>query len=69
MWWRREITMIRCKQNSQPATNRRRGSIFVEYILLLTIAGIGTIVGLVAVRGALVEELKDLAQAIRALIC
>jgi hypothetical protein len=45
-----------------------RGSIFVEYILLLTLAGIGTIVGLVAVREALVAELKDLACAIKALI-
>jgi hypothetical protein len=55
-------------QRSKPASSRP-GSIFVEYILLLTLAGIGTIVGLVAVRGALVEELKDLAAAIRALIC
>lgn len=61
--------MIRRRQrNSRPASTRL-GSIFVEYILLLTLAGIGTIVGLVAVRGALVEELKDLAGAIRALIC
>ncbi|MBI1310785.1 hypothetical protein GC176_05705 [bacterium] len=44
-----------------------RGSIFVEYLLLLTIVGIGVIVGLASVRVALVNELIDLANAINAI--
>lgn len=48
--------------------SRRRGSIFAEYILLLTIVGIGVIVGLVCVRNALVNELMDLALAIEAIV-
>lgn len=52
------------KQRSNP----RKGSVFVEYILLLTIIGIGVIVGLVAVRTALVNELIDLADAITAIV-
>lgn len=51
-------------------TNRPRrlkGSIFVEYLLLLSIVGIGVIVGLASVRTALVNELIDLANAINAI--
>lgn len=40
------------------------GSVFVEYLLLLTIVGIGVIAGLATVRGALISELIDLANAI-----
>jgi len=40
------------------------GSVFVEYLLLLTLVGIGVIVGLAAVRTALINELVDLATAI-----
>lgn len=43
---------------------RTDGAVFVEYLLLLTIVGIGTIAGLAAVRGALLNELLELAQAI-----
>lgn len=46
---------------------RRRGSVFVEYVLLLTIVGIGILVGLASVRTALVNELLDLAAAIDAI--
>ena len=46
----------------------RRGSVFVEYILLLTIVGIGAIVGLAVLRNALIDELNQLAQAIAAII-
>lgn len=42
----------------------RAGSIFVEYLLLLTIVGIGVIVGLATLRDALNSELNDLAQAV-----
>lgn len=45
----------------------RKGSIFVEYILLVTIVGIGVIVGLAAIRTALINELNDLANAINAI--
>lgn len=46
---------------------RLKGSIFVEYLLLLSIVGIGVIVGLASVRTALVNELVDLANAINAI--
>jgi hypothetical protein len=46
---------------------RRRGTIIVEYVLLITIVGIGAIVGLAGVRDALVNELLDLANAINAI--
>ena len=45
----------------------RRGTIFVEYLLLVTLVGIGVIVGLATVRMALINELNDLAQAINAI--
>lgn len=44
-----------------------RGSVFVEYLLLLTIVGIGVIAGLATVRGALLNELIELAKAIAAI--
>ena len=44
-----------------------RGSVFVEYLLLLTIVGIGVIVGLSSVRLALIDELQELASAIDAI--
>ena len=44
------------------------GAVFVEYLLLLTIVGIGAIAGLAAVRGALLNELLELASAIAALV-
>jgi len=44
-----------------------KGSIFVEYLLLLSIVGIGVLVGLASVRTALVNELIDLANAINAI--
>jgi pilus assembly protein Flp/PilA len=43
-------------------------AVFVEYLLLLTIVGIGAIAGLAAVRGALINELLELAAAIAALV-
>ena len=58
----------RRRQHESSAKRRSRGAILAEYILTLTLVGIGVIVGLVAVRNALVEELKDLAAAITALI-
>jgi Flp pilus assembly pilin Flp len=46
-----------------------RGAVFVEYLLLLTLVGIGVICGLAALKGALVEELGELAAAIGAITC
>jgi Flp pilus assembly pilin Flp len=45
----------------------RRGGVFVEYILLLTIVGIGVIVALATLKDALISELNDLALAIQAI--
>ncbi len=50
--------------NVRQLVHDSRGSIFVEYLLLITIVGIGTIAGLASVRGALLSELVDLANAI-----
>ncbi len=45
----------------------RRGGVFVEYILLLTIVGIGVIVAVATLKDALISELNDLALAIKAI--
>ena len=47
--------------------SRLHGAVFVEYLLLVTLVGIGVIAGLAALRGALVNELNDLAAAIMAI--
>ncbi|MDB5386207.1 MAG: hypothetical protein JWM11_1853 [Planctomycetaceae bacterium] len=46
---------------------RSKGAVFVEYLLLVTLVGFGVIVGLAALRSALVNELMDLANAINAI--
>lgn len=53
--------------NARTRSRRRRGAVVVEYLLLVTLVGIGAVVGLATVRMALVEELTDLAQAIAAI--
>ena len=50
-----------------PEEQPRKGSIFVEYLLLVTIVGIGVIVGIACIRQALNNELFDLANAINAI--
>ncbi|MDY0168271.1 MAG: hypothetical protein RBS80_17110 [Thermoguttaceae bacterium] len=45
-----------------------RGGVFIEYLLLCTIVGIGVIVGLAALKQALVSELIQLAEAIGEII-
>ena len=45
-----------------------RGNVFVEYLLLMSIVGIGGIAGLATVRGALLNELLELANSIAALV-
>jgi Flp pilus assembly pilin Flp len=60
--------MLRQKPKRGTAVlQKRRGSVFVEYLLLVTIVGIGVIVGLAEVRDALVNELLELAEAINAI--
>jgi pilus assembly protein Flp/PilA len=60
--------MIRRFANwKSPARSERQGSVFVEYVLLVTIVGIGVIVGLACVRESLVNELVELANAINAI--
>ena len=44
-------------------------AVFVEYLLLLTIIGIGVICGLAVLKDALIAELNDLASAIEAITC
>lgn len=59
----------RGKQLRRQGPGRRRGTIFVEYVLLVTLVGLGVIVGLAVVRSALVNELIDLSNAINAINC
>jgi len=60
------LNLIRHKKQKSNQ-QKRRGSIFVEYLLLLTLVGIGVLVGLACVRSALINELNDLADAINAI--
>lgn len=55
------------KLNKRKNSKRHRGAVFIEYLLLVTLVGFGVIVGLAALRGALVNELLDLANAINAI--
>lgn len=57
----------RGKQLRRQGSERRKGTIFVEYVLLVTLVGLGVIVGLAVVRSALVNELIDLSNAINAI--
>jgi Flp pilus assembly pilin Flp len=45
----------------------KRGEVFVEYVLLLTIVGIGVIVGLAVLKDSLLAELHELSEAILAI--
>jgi pilus assembly protein Flp/PilA len=54
-------------QSVKKANQRRSGAVTVEYILLLTIVGLGALVGLAQVRNSLINELTDLATAIMAI--
>jgi Flp pilus assembly pilin Flp len=59
--------MTRFIQGIQNFWRDRRGGVFVEYILLLTIVGIGVIVALATLKDALIVELNELAEAIKAI--
>jgi pilus assembly protein Flp/PilA len=62
------VNVFRKTQRQFSQASKRRGSIFVEYLLLATIVGIGVIAGVATVRTALHNELIDLANAIGAII-
>ncbi len=49
-------------------SQRLRGTIVVEYLILITIVGIGICVGLALVQGALLHALRGLAHAIKAIV-
>jgi Flp pilus assembly pilin Flp len=55
------------KQTIRRLVQGTDGGVFVEYLLLMTIVGIGVIAGLATVRGALLNELLELANAIAAI--
>ena len=60
--------MIHSVRRCLPALRRKiRGVVTIEYLLLLTLVGIGVIVGLSTLREALINELNDLAAAINAI--
>ena len=59
--------IVRKTKRLTSQARRLRGSVFVEYILLVTLVGIGVLVGLATLREALVNELSDLANAINAI--
>ncbi len=61
--------MIRRLIRSRRSRRSARGAVFVEYLLLMTIVGIGVIVGLAVLKDALIHELTDLATAITNITC
>ncbi len=61
--------MTRILQYASRLVRDTRGGVFVEYLLLCTIVGIGVIVGLATLKEALINELNDLAQAIGQIVC
>lgn len=64
-----KLLAARFRQLLWKLTTQVEGTVFVEYILLLTIIGIGVIAGICCVRNALINELNDLANAINAINC
>ena len=53
---------------STPARAQRRGVVTAEYLLLVTVIGIGVLVGLATLRNAIVDELTACANAVKAII-
>ena len=67
---RQQKTAIQSRTTGQcvkKSNQRRTGVVTVEYILLITLVGLGALVGLASVRNALINELTDLATAIMAI--
>ena len=55
------------KRIPKQLSKKCRGAVFIEYLLLVSIVGLGLIVGLATLRSALTNELNDLANAINAI--
>jgi Flp pilus assembly pilin Flp len=51
----------------QKLRNQVHGAVFTEYLLLVTLVGIGVIAGIATLRVALLNELSELAAAIAAI--
>ncbi len=62
-----KLQMKRLKTIYKRLKNQIAGAAFVEYLLLMTLVGIGVIAGLATVRVSLLNELADLANAINAI--
>jgi pilus assembly protein Flp/PilA len=56
--------MTRLHKLARSLFRQDAGSVFVEYLLLVTLVGLGVMVGLTTLRVALINELIDLAEAI-----
>lgn len=57
-------------QNREPISHskQRQGVVTAEYLLLVTLIGIGVLVGLATLRNAIVAELDDCAKAVGKII-
>lgn len=55
-------------REAQTPGHKRRGVVTAEYLLLVTLIGIGVLVGLAALRNAIVAELNDCATAVKSII-
>lgn len=62
-----EAPMTRLQKLARTLFRQETGSVFVEYLLLVTLVGLGVMVGLTTLRVALINELQDLADAIQAI--
>lgn len=60
--------MTNSHTESQTPACKRRGVVTAEYLLLVTLIGIGVLVGLAALRNAIVAELNDCATAVKSII-
>lgn len=59
--------MSRLQKLARSLFRQDSGSVFVEYLLLVTLVGLGVMVGLTTLRAALINEIQDLALAIQAI--
>ncbi|MEY3176783.1 MAG: hypothetical protein RLZZ436_4697 [Planctomycetota bacterium] len=56
------------RHKSADRIRQRRGVVTAEYLLLVTLIGIGVLVGLAELRNAIVAELTDCAAAVKNII-
>ena len=60
--------MISQHKDSASHSKQRQGVVTAEYLLLVTLIGIGVLVGLAALRNAIVAELNDCVNAVGKII-